>query len=67
MFKDSKSNLLKEGDTILMTIKGAGTGEVQVVSQDNILYINDDHSGLYPLSKAIERADMVLTKKDGNN
>lgn len=63
-FLDNKGNIINVGDVLILEIKALGKGEVDVIMMDNEPHINDDHSGAYPLRRAIERDDMILYRKE---
>ncbi|WP_313418791.1 hypothetical protein [Sphingobacterium multivorum] len=60
---DKNGNVINVGDTLVMEVKGMGKGEVEVINYDGEMSIYDDHKGAYSLKKAIERDDIILTKK----
>lgn len=62
-YKDTNGNSINVGDTLKMEIKGLGSGEVDVIDFHGEVSIYDDHQGAYSLQKAIDRDDIILTKK----
>lgn len=65
------SNSVKAGDTLTLEMYGLGKGEVEVRMNGNELCLFDEEMGYYPVSKAIDNKDILLTKtithdKDNN-
>lgn len=52
----------KVGDKVRFEIYGVGEGICDVVSKDNNLYLFEETQGYLPLSEAINRKDITLTK-----
>lgn len=52
----------KVGDQVKIEIYGVGEGICEVVSKDNELYLFEEIQGYLPLSEAINRKDVTLTK-----
>ena len=59
-FLDCNGDELKAGDTAIMTLKGLGEGQVEIVEYENQLQIFDKQMGYYPLIHALNRSDMVI-------
>ncbi|WP_313515596.1 hypothetical protein [Sphingobacterium sp.] len=62
-YTDKSGQVINVGDTLIMEMKGLGKGEVEVINYQGEISIYDDHNGAYPLQKAIDRDDIILTKK----
>lgn len=62
-YKDKNGNAINVGDTLIMELLGSGKGEVEVIDFHGEVSIYDDHQGAYSLQKAINRDDIILTKK----
>lgn len=61
-FLDCNGDELKAGDTAIMTLKGLGEGQVEIVEYENQLQIFDKQMGYYPLIHALNRSDMVIER-----
>lgn len=61
-FLDCNGNEIKTGDEVIMTIKGLGSGRVEIVEHENQLQIFDKQMGYYPLIHALSRSDMVIER-----
>ena len=61
-FLDCNGYELKAGDTAIMTLKGLGEGQVEIVEYENQLQIFDKKMGYYPLIHALNRSDMVIER-----
>ena len=59
-FLDCNGDELKAGDKAIMTIKGFGVSQVEIVDHENQLQIFDTQMGYYPLIHALNRSDMVI-------
>lgn len=62
-YTDKLGQTINVGDTLIIENIGLGKGEVEVINYQGEISIYDDHNGVYPLKKAIERDDIILTKK----
>ena len=61
-FLDCNGDELKAGDTAIMTLKGLGKGQVEIVEYENQLQIFDKQMGYYPLIHALNRNDVVIER-----
>ena len=61
-FLDCNGDELKAGDKAIMTLKGLGDGQVEIVEHENQLQIYDEQMGYYPLIHALNRSDMVIER-----
>ena len=59
---DCNGDELKAGDKAIMTLKGLGDGQVEIVEHENQLQIFDKQMGYYPLIHALNRSDMVIER-----
>ena len=62
VFIDINGNELKKGDKVIMTLKGLGSGEMDIVEHENELCLYDATQGYYPLKFAVKRDDMFLER-----
>lgn len=62
VFLDRNGWKLSKGDKVIMTLKGLGSGEMDIVEHENELCLYDTTQGHYPLKYAINRDDMVLER-----
>lgn len=62
VFLDANGWKLSKGDKVIMTLKGLGSGEMDIVEHENELCLYDTTQGHYPLKYAINRDDMVLER-----
>ena len=62
VFLDINGNELKKGDKVIMTLKGLGSGEMDIVEHENELCLYDATQGYYPLKFAIKRDDILLER-----
>lgn len=62
VFSDVNGWKLSKGDKVIMTLKGLGSGEMDIVEHENELCLYDVTQGYYPLKYAIDREDMVLER-----
>ena len=61
-FLDCNGDELKAGDKAMMTLKGLGNGEVEIVEHEEQLQIYDKQMGYYPLIHALNRSDMIIER-----
>ena len=61
-FLDCNGDELKAGDKAIMTLKGLGDGQVEIVDHENQLQIFDKQMGYYPLIRALNRRDMIIER-----
>ena len=62
VFLDANGWKLSKGDKVIMTLKGLGSGEMDIVEHENELCLYDATQGHYPLKYAIDRDDMILER-----
>ena len=62
VFLDANGWKLSKGDKVIMTLKGLGSGEMDIVEHENELCLYGAKQGHYPLKYAIDRDDMVLER-----
>lgn len=61
-FLDCNGDELKAGDKAIMTLKGLGEGQIEIVEYENQLQIFDRQMGYYPLIHALNRSDMIIER-----
>ena len=62
VFVDENGWKLSKGDKVIMTLKGLGSGEMEIVEHENELCLYDVIQGYYPLKYAIDRDDMIIER-----
>jgi len=62
VFLDGNGNELKNGDKVIMTLYGLGSGEMDIVENEGELCLYDASQGHYPLKFAVKRDDMFLER-----
>lgn len=62
VFLDENGWKLSKGDKVIMTLKGLGSGEMDIVEHENELCLYDSTQGYYPLKYAIDRDDMIIER-----
>ena len=64
VYLDGNGNVLNNGDKVVMTLYGLGSGQMDIVEIEGDLYLYDVHQGSYPLKDAVKRSDMFLESID---
>ena len=62
VFLDINGNDLRKGDKVIMTLKGLGSGEMDIVEHENELCLYDETQGYYPLKFTVKRDDIILER-----
>jgi len=60
VFLDENGCKLSKGDKVIVTLKGLGSGEMEIVEHENELCLYDVTQGYYQVKHAIYRDDIII-------